>query len=573
MGDRQDNPMIWLGLHMSMPWSNQGVHLPAHVVSVWRCGATGFLEGEAMTGIISIILCFIGICTFASGAELAKPDVPDPYGLGERLALIDYLHEKMGAAPPAGATVAELTALYWNLRNATSSSQVDDAALAHDRLQRLRRELKDNFKIDAPATADEATLAEMLSQQKKAVSDQALAQVLEQAAAHDHPQSSEAAAASASADVDAGQAHMQSLQGDMRSERHVLDVLSHQLLKLQDNLTANQALLVILGRKEAQLRTAHNQAVEVYNKELSTHGSASDATRATMSATAAADEAATTERLQLEQATALIQGQADEVGARMAKQNQRITDLDRQVSQASDQVHDAQQRKDGAGAPAGGVASNGVGAAHHGAEEASAFENRVRQSVVMIMVEGRGLGTGFFVTKGGLLVTNAHVVGDGQHAITATWDAQVHKATIPMHIVQILPTVDLALLRAEGSGPFQALPLHEQYALARPLIAVGFPLATAVARSLQTSATDIVMTRGTLSAVRHQGDVVAWLQHDCRLASGNSGGPLIDLESGAVIGVNAAVISSEAAGGHGDGMSLAIPVRVVQESFAGYLRE
>jgi S1-C subfamily serine protease len=168
------------------------------------------------------------------------------------------------------------------------------------------------------------------------------------------------------------------------------------------------------------------------------------------------------------------------------------------------------------------------------------------------------------------MVTNAHVVGDGKLPITALWDGSARHAPVRMRVVQVLEADDLALLRADGGG-FQALELREQYDLARPLLAVGFPLAGSFAATLQTSPTDIVISRGALSSVRHKGEVAEWLQHDCKIASGNSGGPLIDQESGAVIGINTMVISPEAAGGHGDSMSLAIPVRKVKERFAALL--
>jgi S1-C subfamily serine protease len=109
------------------------------------------------------------------------------------------------------------------------------------------------------------------------------------------------------------------------------------------------------------------------------------------------------------------------------------------------------------------------------------------------------------------------------------------------------------------------------YDLQRPLIAVGFPLAGSVAETLQTSPSDIVVSRGILGAVRRSGNRVEWLQHDCRVASGNSGGPLIDQQTGAVIGVNTMVLSTDGVKSHGDGINLAVPIRKVMDRFAAHL--
>ena len=192
--------------------------------------------------------------------------------------------------------------------------------------------------------------------------------------------------------------------------------------------------------------------------------------------------------------------------------------------------------------------------------------------MVLLAVENRGSGTGFFINADGLLVTNAHVVGSREAKILALWDASARRQPVRMRVVQISEADDLALLKAESGAPFQTLEMAEVYELSRPLIAAGFPLAGGVAQALQTSPSDIVMSRGALSSLRRQGQRVEWIQHDCKVASGNSGGPLIDQATGAVIGINTLVFSAEANGGHGDSMSMSIPIRKVRERFAALIK-
>jgi serine protease Do len=193
--------------------------------------------------------------------------------------------------------------------------------------------------------------------------------------------------------------------------------------------------------------------------------------------------------------------------------------------------------------------------------------------VVLLVVPNRGSGTGFFVTKEGLLVTNAHVVGAKDAKVIALWDASAQRQAVPMRVVEFSEGDDLALLKPEQGGTFQPLVLAEVYELSRPLRAIGFPLAGAIASTLHTSPSDIVVTSGTLSSARkNEAGRVEWLQHDCNIASGNSGGPLIDAATGAVIGVNTRVMAPDGRNSHGSAMSLAIPVRKVMDRFDRYLK-
>jgi S1-C subfamily serine protease len=72
--------------------------------------------------------------------------------------------------------------------------------------------------------------------------------------------------------------------------------------------------------------------------------------------------------------------------------------------------------------------------------------------------------------------------------------------------------------------------------------------------------------------VRKSDNRVEWLQHDCRVASGNSGGPVIDQQTGAVIGITTKVITAGSVRSHGDGINLAIPIRKVMDRFSPHFK-
>ncbi|HWC75490.1 MAG TPA: serine protease [Gemmatimonadales bacterium] len=175
---------------------------------------------------------------------------------------------------------------------------------------------------------------------------------------------------------------------------------------------------------------------------------------------------------------------------------------------------------------------------------------RLRTSVVAIVDQSRrrgGHGAGIAWSDDDLFVTSAHVV-TMKRAIIVTSDGRAVKGTV----VARDAGRDLAVLHAPGA----ALPpasVGDPYAL-RPgalVFAVGHPLGIREAVSV-----------GMLQAVGAVPDgyglngkgSLPWVQADVRLAPGNSGGPIADV-NGNVIGVAAMIVS---------GLALAIPAPDVE---------
>ncbi len=197
-----------------------------------------------------------------------------------------------------------------------------------------------------------------------------------------------------------------------------------------------------------------------------------------------------------------------------------------------------------------------------------------REAVVLVdstFESHGGTGSGFFVRDDGYVLTNHHVIcGRRDHApcvkqanwqlakaVKVVWDAKVdpgregqtHRsvdATIVDTFYSLSPAVDIALLRVPSARtPYRTLPTATVGSgLVRegdPVIALGFPKPTALGYG------NLYLTSGMLSRINYIEKRFARdgrrrelndLMTDAVINGGNSGGPCVDLTTGAVIGLN-----------------------------------
>jgi S1-C subfamily serine protease len=194
-------------------------------------------------------------------------------------------------------------------------------------------------------------------------------------------------------------------------------------------------------------------------------------------------------------------------------------------------------------------------------------------------------GTGFVVGDGHLVATNAHVmpaVLDGEHMefLAAVLPGEGENRPVrALRRVAVDSTLDLALLRFEEGGALPALALGEKAREGQAIAFTGFPLGSALGMTPATH-------RGTLAAIspmaipqagardlnpalirRLAGGGLRIYQLDAVAYPGNSGSPLYDPDSGAVLGiVNSVLVKStkESALSAPSGISYAIPVEHIK---------
>ena len=163
-------------------------------------------------------------------------------------------------------------------------------------------------------------------------------------------------------------------------------------------------------------------------------------------------------------------------------------------------------------------------------------------------------GSGFVIREDGYVVTNYHVVKDSTSITVGTNDGMEH----PAELIGYDDINDVALLKIRVTG-LRALPIgdSDKLIVGDQVAAIGNPLGELTS----------TLTVGYVSAkerdVNTDGFTVNMLQTDAAINSGNSGGPLLNMQ-GQVIGITTAKYSGTSSSGATiEGVGFAIPINDV----------
>ena len=139
-------------------------------------------------------------------------------------------------------------------------------------------------------------------------------------------------------------------------------------------------------------------------------------------------------------------------------------------------------------------------------------------------------GSGFLIDKAnGLIVTNAHVASYSPSLNRVNFK---YSDPIKSKQVYIDPEIDLAFLKIDPKDiPKTAIEAKLQckndYKQGSGVVAFGHP-----------AGKDFTITRGIISAIRYETDFFEAIQTDAAINRGNSGGPLINISTGEIIGIS-----------------------------------
>ncbi|MCU0454352.1 MAG: S1C family serine protease [Bacteroidetes bacterium] len=173
--------------------------------------------------------------------------------------------------------------------------------------------------------------------------------------------------------------------------------------------------------------------------------------------------------------------------------------------------------------------------------------------------EVKGLGSGFFVSGDGYIVTNDHVAGNAaQIKITMTDGRQ-----LDAEIVGTDALSDLSLLKVEGSGfPTVELGNSDDIIIGEWAIALGNPFGLFEINDKPTVTVGVISAAGMNLGSMNNRYYRDMIETDAAINGGNSGGPLVNAE-GKVVGVNTLIFT----GGQSTtfvGYGFAIPINKVK---------
>ena len=165
-----------------------------------------------------------------------------------------------------------------------------------------------------------------------------------------------------------------------------------------------------------------------------------------------------------------------------------------------------------------------------------------------------GAGSGFVWDKKGHIVTNYHVIANGDSFVVSF---HKDKKTYDAEVVGVYPQKDIAVLKLK-KRPKKLFPIRagssKDLLVGQKAVAIGNPFGL-----------DHTVTSGIISATGRKIRGVAnvtingMIQTDCSINPGNSGGPLYD-SMGQVIGMNTMIYSPS---GSSSGVGFSVPVDTI----------
>lgn len=181
------------------------------------------------------------------------------------------------------------------------------------------------------------------------------------------------------------------------------------------------------------------------------------------------------------------------------------------------------------------------------AAELTAVTEDLRRSNVQIRGSRMGVGSGVIWSSDGVIITNDHVVSTRGKTEVELADGRVLMATITAKNTQR----DLVALKVDANDlPAAQIGDSENLRVGELVLAIGNPLGL-----MGAVTTGIIHTLGTTEFSRRN-----WIQADIKLAPGNSGGALANVQ-GQVIGINTMIVNSR---------GFAVPSNVVQQFVSNY---
>ena len=174
--------------------------------------------------------------------------------------------------------------------------------------------------------------------------------------------------------------------------------------------------------------------------------------------------------------------------------------------------------------------------------------------------ETEGVGTGIVVVSNGCILTNSHVISDGEaKSVNVLFN---DGSTTAGQVVWYDYQLDLAIVKVNKTGLTPAeLGDSDKVSIGDISIAIGNPLGL----ELQRTVTQGIISGLDRTIKTEKTTMTGLIQTDASINAGNSGGPLLN-EKGQVIGINTAKTSE------GESLGFAIPINQAKSIIASVIK-
>jgi len=174
----------------------------------------------------------------------------------------------------------------------------------------------------------------------------------------------------------------------------------------------------------------------------------------------------------------------------------------------------------------------------------SPFEDMFKEFGTPQTRKSAALGSGFIIDEKGIVITNNHVIQDAEDIVVRVGGDKEYKATI----IGQDPLSDIAVLQIDSKEKFIPVKFgdSDKARIGDWVIAIGNPFGLG-----GTVTAGIISARNRSIGLSRYED---YIQTDASINSGNSGGPLFDM-NGDVVGINTAILGK----GGSIGIGFSIP--------------